>query len=215
VLVVLGLAVVGAIRQRVAALFATVAFLTHSLIAHKEYRFIYPVMVVIALLASQGLARVYARFSARNRVSQAMAMGMAVLVWSAISGWRALRFATPGSNGRDSMWRLNSDSLMGMAAIGADEGVCGVGLVDVSWGGTGGYSYLHRNVPVYLIVEPWMLLPTTPAFNTALVPIELSSAIPGYTVEKCWQTACVVKRQGTCIDTGAEKINDALARVGA
>ena len=34
-------------------------------------------------------------------------------------------------------------------------------------------------------------------------------------VEKCWKTECIVKRQGPCIDIGAEKINDALARVGA
>jgi hypothetical protein len=48
-----------------------------------------------------------------------------------------------------------------------------------------------------------------------LVPIELSADIPGYRVEKCWKTACIVKRQGPCIDISAEKITDALARVGA
>ena len=59
------------------------------------------------------------------------------------------------------------------------------------------------------------MIPTLPAFNTALAPIELSSSIPGYTAKKCWKTSCILKRKGPCIDIGAEKINDALARVGA
>ena len=86
-----------------------------------------------------------------------MVAGIAVLGWTVLSAWRAPQLTPDGSNSlaRDdgSLWSISSDSLMGMTEMGYDEGVCGIGLLDVSWAGTGGYSYLHRNVPVYLIVD--------------------------------------------------------------
>jgi hypothetical protein len=212
-LVLVGLAAIGANRQRPTALFAAVALLTHSLFAHKEYRFIYSAVAAIVLLASQGLIETCTWFSARYRIKQAFAMVVGGVLWAALSGWRAARFSTAASEGRDSMWHANSDTMMATAALGADNRVCGVGVIDLQWAATGGYTYLHRNLPMYLIVEPSMLFPAIPAFNAALVPLVLAGEIPGYEATRCWETVCIVKRQGACEDVGAEKINEALARV--
>ena len=51
------LAAVGAWRLPLPAIVASVIFATHSGIAHKEYRFIYPAVLLVAVLAGAGLAQ--------------------------------------------------------------------------------------------------------------------------------------------------------------
>jgi GPI mannosyltransferase 3 len=218
-LLVVGLAAIGAIRQPAAAAFTVVAFVTHSALAHKEYRFVYPAIVVAVLLASQGTAYLLAWIAERARVSRVLLACAAVLVWGAVSGWRAARFASDGSYGfnevGESMWRQKDGGLLAMARLGADPEVCGVGLVRAHWAWTGGYTYLHRDVPIYMAADGYLFRALGPAFNAVIVSRDLSSGLPGYTVEECWRNICLAKRPGTCTPVDAPKINQVLAHFGA
>jgi hypothetical protein len=215
----LALAAIGAIRNPAAAAFAVVTLLTHSALKHKEYRFVYPVVLVVVLLASQGLAEISALLAARARVRPALAAGAAVLAWAVLSGWRAERFESDGSYGftqtGESMWHQRGAGIEATARLGADQQVCGVGLVRIHWAWTGGYSYLHRDVPIYLVADGRMFRTIGPAVNAVIVTRELAPALRGYTVEQCWADMCIARRQGTCTSTGAPAINEMLVRFGA
>jgi hypothetical protein len=43
----------------------------------------------------------------------------------------------------------NRGTLDAFLAVRDYKGVCGIGVADYPWHGTGGYTYLHRNIPVY------------------------------------------------------------------
>jgi len=212
---VLGLAVLGAIRRPAAAAFGIAALATHTVIAQKEYRFVYPVVAAVVLLASEGLGEIMARLHARRTVS-ACALALA---WAALSGWRAARFQSDGSCGftrvGESMWRQQAVGIEAMVRIGADPNVCGVALMRVHWAWTGGYTYLHRDVPVYLASDGRLFRMLEPAFNTVLVARDLLPVLRGYTVDRCWENTCIAKRPGTCSAVSGPTINQLLEHFGA
>jgi phosphatidylinositol glycan class B len=216
---VLAFAALGAFRHPVPAAFALAALLSHSALAHKEYRFIYPVVAVVVLLASQGIAEAGAVLSARAGVRPTLAACAALTVWAVLSGWRAAAFESDGSYGftrkGESMWHQGGAGIEAMHGFGADPEVCGIALVQAHWAWTGGYTYLHRDVPIYLAGDGRLFRMIGPAFNAVLVSRELAPALSGYRIERCWDDKCMARRPGTCMSVPAPKINAVLEHFGA
>ncbi|HEY3587001.1 MAG TPA: hypothetical protein VGK85_07610 [Myxococcaceae bacterium] len=140
---------------RAPALAATVALFlgVHSAIPHKELRFILPVLPAAMALAGVGLA------VAATRVDRRLPVGLALLV-AVISGARfhALTFGDLGAyeGQRDAVSAYQDFAAVNRLLLVASElpGLCGlkVEATHIAW--AGGYTYLHRDAPMYSHLGP-------------------------------------------------------------
>jgi phosphatidylinositol glycan class B len=127
---------------------AITLIVANSLIAHKEYRYIFVcdmLLIEIAAFASADIFLIlHARLFKPNGGRQLA--GVAGL-WVLTS--LSLAFA-PGF--RDN-WYGSRELISFEFTMYRDPSLCGVLLYDEPWGRTGGYAYLHRNVPIYSGLE--------------------------------------------------------------
>lgn len=125
---------------------ALTIIVVHSFIAHKEYRFIYPAMVLFAVLAGVGTARILGLVlaaRARPLAARAVFAGGIALAWSALSLSIATSdlFSVPWTRGRSYMEVF--------AAASRDPSICGIGIYDMYWTETGGQSWVPPTVRLY------------------------------------------------------------------
>jgi len=146
-------------------------FVLHSLVGHKEYRFLLPVLPLFFALVSVGLeALTLKRQAPQGRVPMLQALGIALALFSAgVSAltFRSLTFGDlgayaerAGSSAWDDFGAVNRLLLAGSRQ--AD--LCGlrIDVAHLAW--TGGSTYLHRNAPLYMGREP----PQSGHFNYVL-----------------------------------------------
>lgn len=125
---------------------ALTIFLVHSFIAHKEYRFIYPALPLLAVLAGVGTSRILERVlegrTLRSGGRRALAGGL-VLAWSALSlsiGASDV-FSVPWTRGRSYMEVFDTAS--------RERTICGIGVYGMYWTETGGQTWLPPDVRIY------------------------------------------------------------------
>lgn len=111
-------------------------------------------------------------------------------------------------------WLRRRGGLLGMRALGEESGVCGVGLAGIGWGDTGGYTYLHRRIPVFPFPNQELLWKYVPYFNAMLVQPNKPATIGPFERGRCWEDACIYVRDGACIELTEWNINDVLERAG-
>jgi len=126
-------------------------FVTHALIPHKEYRFIYPAIPLIMILSGLGTADLVSRLRIAHSAPPSMRWTMAgggLLIWSAVSLWIAESpvFHSPWTRARAHLAAFRFMSTM--------PELCGVGLYGVRWMVTPGQSGLPPSVPLYQSSEP-------------------------------------------------------------
>jgi hypothetical protein len=138
----------------------------HSLIGHKEYRFVYLTTTIFILLSAIGtveiLKWVLARFAPRMPQWSVLAL---IPIWAVTSASLA---ATPP---RVVGWDNLGATMSLMAQAGRMPNSCGVAVELVWFWTSGSYVTLRRNVPLYLEAG------IDPAVNRA-TPL---AALPGYT----------------------------------
>lgn len=217
--VILPLAALGARRRPVFAACALVVLATHTAIEHKEYRFVYPSILLAITLAAIGAGEVVGWARERVRAPAAAIAAAVLLTWGVVSASRALRYETtvidPASAAPESRWTHARWGLEAMALAGAKPDLCGVGLVLLPWWWTGGYAYLHRDVPIYPLQEEQDGPATAGAFNAVIAPAEVLPNLRGFTVRRCWPGgACLAEREGGCRSVRAETINARLVSRG-
>jgi GPI mannosyltransferase 3 len=192
-------AAIGARRHPGLAAAAIVNLLLHSLIAHKEYRFIFLTVELVVLLAALGSVD-YAR-RALPRWSAAAIAALTLGSWGAAS--LALALAV-------SDWRPNSAGNELATLAGRDPALCGMAYQDMGYHRIGGYAYLHRDIPIYLPV--WQnkdgsigFSPAgAPAWNT-LFALRHSPVPAGYAALACRGTICLYRRPGGCAENDAAR----------
>jgi hypothetical protein len=202
------------------AVAAIVVLVTHSAFGHKEYRFVYPAILLVVVLAGVGTASAVSRVIATRPAAGRAVVAALVSVWVALSAWRAAEFRSDGSFGFTrpgaSMWTQGRGGLESMEMLGSDPSVCGVGLVNVHWGWTGGYTWMHRDVPIVLVLDPPSLRRYGAAFDALIVdPPNASAFGGGFRIERCWEDVCVLRRSGGCAALPGAHINAQLADWGA
>jgi len=164
----------------------------HSVIGHKEPRFVYPVIPIVITLAALGVVEIASFLSARGKLhwksSGIVVFGLAFFALSsAFIAWRFPR------------WNYSSGPLIAMDRLSREASVCGVGLHRISWAWTGGYAHLHQNVPIILVLTDAEVEKEALGFNALVVQGTLSHPIMGFKLEGCWNGVCLYRRPGCCI----------------
>ena len=139
---------VGARRLPAAAAIVVLYVLAHSLIPHKEFRFLYPVLPLTFAVAATGLAALLER----ARRPALLAGGLALLLGASLSSAAAsTTFGAWGVHTETdvselSPWHANEGAHRLLGFAGTRPDTCGVWVQGIRAAWTGGFTYLHRNV---------------------------------------------------------------------
>ena len=200
--VVLFLAAYGARRMPLLLATALLIVAVHSAIPHKEYRFIYPAIVLLMVLVAMGLAELTAaaadrlrRRGMRRAVAGALAAATLTAMWGVAAG-------AAWSDGTLALLRQRAhDELLAAAYVRDVPGLCGVGLYGKNaWVRYGGYSHLHRPVPLFWPATEAELRATAPGFDALLYDRRQRTPPPdlGFRDRRCFGPVCVARRAGAC-----------------
>jgi hypothetical protein len=118
---------------------AAAFILGHSVMTHKEYRYVYPALPLLLIPVAAGIDRVIGRLYPSGAATLAATLaGIATL--SLVVG--------AGGNFRSHFWRRYGET-KAFEIVRRSPDACGVALHLVRWGETPGYTVLHRNIPIY------------------------------------------------------------------
>lgn len=211
------LALVGARRAPLLLIVPAVIVASHSMIARKVYRFVIPALPFIVTLAAIGTARaVEFTRKAWPAIQGRYLVAGAVVVWAGIS--TILGF---GGYFRPNLFNQSAE-IAAFAGLRETGSGCAVGLVNVKWWETGGYTYLHRDIPIYLVEDPAQLPAMHAAFDTVLAPSDEHLQSFGYRRQDCYARqgasdhpapeVCLFVRDGGCDSRPELTINSVLLR---
>jgi len=206
---------------------AVVTVIVHSLIPHKEYRFVYLSFAILALLAAMGWGVLIAAVRQRHGTTIARIATIAVvLMWSVASITLARGYLAPTS------LEPHADGARIFATLRRDPAVCGVALVHpASFADVPGAVALRRGTPVSMFWAddpasgrggPWAAAARqAPDFNRIVTASAGPITVPaGYHVSHCERRGsarmCILSRPGPCRSSGRSPflINRAMARMG-
>jgi phosphatidylinositol glycan class B len=170
--------------------------LSHSLIPHKEYRFVMPAYACIVLAAASTSANVIARIVAgRPQAWRAAGFVAAAVAWLSLSVGLAVK---PSYR---SEWTRARQLIEASYWLHRQPDLCGVLLYGTEWFQSGGYAHLHRKVPIYTGRADGAT--ASEAYNYAVLSGWAKAALPaGYARRRCFGAEewdlCVVHREGGC-----------------
>jgi hypothetical protein len=203
----------GAQRSPLLAVVALIILASHSLIGFKEARYMYPILPLAIVLASMGFVEAVAPLRARWKLPEFSKGVIATgLVFFALSS------AFVASRLPD--WLDPPPAQAALDRLSRDSTLCGVGFYGpdfygMNWPNTGGYSRLHRNVPMILAPDSESLARQTPTFNAVIVPVSTSSVLSGFSRSGCWNGMCLYQRPGGCqAPRPADTLDGYLRRTG-
>jgi phosphatidylinositol glycan class B len=165
----------------------------HSLIPHKEYRFLMPVVPFGLALAGCGLANLAKQLRAPDWLATvtgvvcaaAMAYATTQLTWS--------KLGFPSDRGERSPWHSGEGINRLLWAAGQRDDVCGLMVTGESFGWIGGYSYFHRDANLF----PDTQETTQGAANYLIAPVN-TALLAGYVEVDRSRDALLLKRPGGC-----------------
>jgi hypothetical protein len=176
----------------------------HSMIGHKEYRFVLLTTAIFVILAAIGSVEWMRRIEERLPKAR-LAPILLILLWGGMSA--SLALAEP-MRGR---WLAFSSGFESAGRLGRAPGLCGVALYDLPFWEAGGYVHLRRAVPLYLMQTPGIaatsrdLAGAAPAFNGIIAPEDRAPELaPKYRKLSCSS----VRREGrgTAFDFGTHRV---------
>ena|ERR1051326_6520646 len=144
----LGLAAIGATRFSALAVAAAATLVMHSLLPHKEVRFIYLALAAAPILIGLGFTHILRLLAARHgtRVSTTCAAGF-LLLGAVLSGFI-------GTTLLGDRWSFQRGTVHAFLAAHREPGLCGLQVRDMPSWRSGGYTYLNRDVP--LTFDPYI-----------------------------------------------------------
>jgi hypothetical protein len=190
IVVVAALAIAGAVRRPGLAAVLVAYLLAHSLVEHKELRFVLPALPVLFALAAVGADTLAGRphqvvLGALVVLGLAGALRADSLTWGDLGS----RSGQPGTTA----WGNFADVNRLLVHAGGREDLCGLKLEQQDRVWSGGYAYLHRAVPYYDRREP----AASEHFNYVIEP--LSSVAPGERVVERDHAFQLVKVRDGCV----------------
>jgi hypothetical protein len=197
----LPLVVVGARRMPLPLAAAVMIIAVHSGVAHKEYRFIYPAVLLLMVSAGLGLAQIasWARDWLRDRGTEKSIAALAAMAVS-LGWWCFVSFDVWTGPALAAHRDRAHDNLTAMTVVAHLPALCGLGLYGLDgkdWVDYGGYTYLHRPVPMYWPTDEAELETFAAAFDTLLYT-KPPPKEAGFTLQRCFGAVCVARRSGDC-----------------
>jgi GPI mannosyltransferase 3 len=194
---------------------ATLNFIIHSFIGHKEYRFIFLSTIVFFILAVIGSVDIMKVIQNRTHSKTARSLPyILVLLWIFTSA--ALVLTSP----RTRLWQHNGTMEM-MTLAGRDPQLCGIAIREKGIWMTGLHSYLKRDVPIVSLSESDLMLTDNPRFNRIIAADnEPSRILNMYKKHICVDSAdgydttiygagikkiCLYKRLGSCDQAASQR----------
>ncbi len=193
------LALVG--TRHVPQLFATalVILISHSAIGHKEYRFIYPAILLLELSAGLGLAQMTTWAAEALDRERPGARWIGAACWTMAAAFPVL--VTLGEATRPSyqeLWSRGRGTLWAAGLVARQEDVCGIGSFGMHWAYSGGYAHFHHRAPYYWPIDDDAIFRKyKPAFNILIYTRRPPSAREFADVA-CDAGVCVAIRKGGC-----------------
>ncbi|MBA3939926.1 MAG: hypothetical protein C0520_01815 [Sphingopyxis sp.] len=206
------LAWTGAKRYPVLFWMAVVHLLFHSLIGHKEYRFVLPSATLLVILAAIGSADLLRRVP-RRRLALATAAAMAV--WTGSSIALAAGHFAPN-------WTMEAGLAEALERAGRPPKTCGLALYRPRATVAGSYALYRRDTPIYRVETREEALRRAAAFDVVVTgPAYARELTPAYRLESCAPRgetdapSCVLRRAGSCTpDPALQDLNAWLAATG-
>jgi GPI mannosyltransferase 3 len=208
------LAIVGARRYPVLLAVALVNLFVHSLIPHKEYRFILLSSTLLVVLAAFGTVDALQRRAAGDDLRLQRLWGRALLLWLLAS----LLVATAGPVRR--YWKSGRALITAMQLAGADPHTCGLALYRPPNPLTASYALYGRQTPIYLFntdADHAAALRYRSAYDTVLSVQQAPPLAPEYALMGCSSKAyCIYRRAGGCSGQvpAHYDVNAVLAKLG-
>lgn len=204
---ILLLTIAGARRSPLLATFCCVEIGFMSIIAHKEDRFIYPVAPYMIVLAALGFFEVFSfakrRFAVQLGEVEATTYSIAVIAACSLALWPEYQFRGARADGMTTLLKLSRR---------AD--VCGVELRQVPWFMAGGYTYLHKQIPMVVGGIDGFEVEHS-AFNVVVSEGTFNKQEgSGYTLRSCEGETCTYDRLGICNGNAYPTINEFLKKTG-
>jgi hypothetical protein len=138
------LAVLGATRAPALAIAALGVLLMHMAVPHKEVRFIYLALAILPVLIGLGATCVLQVLAERIRAGWVAWLAVPLL---ALGAWASWNGAT--SQPLVERWDFNRGPVEAFLLAHRQPELCGLGVRDMRLIDSGGYAYLHRDVPIY------------------------------------------------------------------
>ncbi|HEY9880918.1 MAG TPA: hypothetical protein V6D29_20840 [Leptolyngbyaceae cyanobacterium] len=144
----------------------------HSLIPHKEYRFIYATVPICILLTTIAFVELKHRCHQPNSKRPRLPLYLAtfMIFWSILGTLSSTAFFS------------KKDTLESYLFLSDQPNLVAIANLHSAWYESGGYYYLHRNVPIYSIED---FAPVSPAdyskYVSHIVCPEDREALPGFT----------------------------------
>lgn len=202
----------GARRFPLPLLVAVAVLVTHSVFAHKEYRFVYPAIPLLIVLGGIGTADLLARAGRRlpllARPGVAAVVGIAL--WSAMSAQIATRpFMYP-------LWTHTAGFFAAFRDVDGIPQACGVGTNHAV--ASPGNTWLRPDIPLYQLslrhMTPAGFARYAPAFNVMTLNVAMRPPDPRYRRLACHDgnydasgtpimRVCVWLRPGGCDPSAA------------
>jgi len=204
-LIVTACAVAGR-RQPLLLAIATVIALTHSLIGHQEYRFIYPALPFVFVLAGLATTELVTRLVPPTHYRGRYVLGGFLIMLWGLASWAQ---ATEGPFRRE--WFRSRGELSAARFIATLPGVCGIAGYR-SPAALPGKVQLNQDVPVYSLTRSDHFAQYTASFNVVIAGDDSLPAGNVFTLRKCWAngfneasynrrmpSVCVLTRPGMCV----------------
>jgi hypothetical protein len=195
------LAAIGAWRLPLLAAVAIVVLVVHSGIGHKEYRFIYPAVVLLTMLAGVGLAQM-ASWGRDWLIGRGLGETVAIAASTilAVGWWSAASLQIWNGTTLAAYREQAHDTLLGASVVAHGPPPCGVGLYGLhgeDWEFYGGYTHFHRPAPMYWPKDEAALAAAADAFDTLLYTKPLPAAL-AFATRQCIGEVCIARRTGPC-----------------
>lgn len=197
------LAIYGARRSPFLGWTTLIIVASHSVVSHKEVRFLYPILPFVMVLAALGIVQAAKEIGAilnpgpGPRTVVLTGFGLFLL-----SSW-LLANPLPYSGG-----------MKALESLSQDPSVCGVGVRRIPWFTTGGYSYLHRNIPLTLMVMSDKIGDQLATVNAVITDAAPWDSGEGFVLSECSHQVCIYRRTGRCVSSPANTVNMVLKQGG-
>jgi GPI mannosyltransferase 3 len=156
--------------------------LPHTLIDHKEYRFIFVLLPLWLMLSINSLIK----------ITKSSRLTMLVVILVSLLG--ALRLLPFQDRLYLNSFLKRSDSLAIYSHLANDPALCGLMDANASWVLTGGYYYLHQDVPLYSLDYP----PADLESVNRVIAIPQGPEVEGFKLGERFGELAIYQREGGC-----------------